>query len=74
MKLRLIGGALWVYAAWYAWSMYAGLAGINPLMGPLVAAMGLAFVAAAQVRRSHQRDRAEHGEQIAVPPVHADLL
>jgi hypothetical protein len=52
MTKRVVAGVLWAYLALYAWIFYAGMAGWNPLWGPVVV---LAFVALVAARRVHAR-------------------
>jgi hypothetical protein len=52
MTKRVLAGILWVYATWYAWSLYAGLADINVLWGPVIALSVVAFIAALRVRQA----------------------
>ena len=59
MAMRVLSGFLWLYLAWYGWSMYAGLAGINPLWGAVFALAALAFVSADRVRRDWKQRSAE---------------
>ena len=49
MKTRIGGAVLWAFLVWYGWSMYAGLAGINVLWGPVLVLAGVAMIAAMNV-------------------------
>lgn len=51
-KSHIVGAALWGYLGLYGWNLYAGLAGIDWLWGPLLAASLIALIAADQMRRS----------------------
>jgi hypothetical protein len=43
---------LWAYVGTYAWNLYAGLAGLNWLLGPLVGLSVVTLVLADRVLRS----------------------
>jgi hypothetical protein len=51
MKTRLAIAVVWSYLGLYAWSMYAGLAGINFLWGPLAVMAAVAVVSGLHIRR-----------------------
>jgi hypothetical protein len=61
MKTRVAIGFLWTYFAWYGWSMYAGLAGINVLWGPVVVLAAVAMIAAIHVVQHGGEAAAETG-------------
>jgi hypothetical protein len=46
---RVLIGAVWAYFAWYGWSVYAGLAGVDPRWGPVLALSGVALVLALRI-------------------------
>ena len=48
---RVLAGILWSYCAWYAWSLYAGLAELNLWWGPVIALSVIALGLAAQIGR-----------------------
>lgn len=52
MKTRVAGAILWTYFAWYAWSFYAGMTGLNPLYGPLAVMISVALMAAFHLHRT----------------------
>jgi hypothetical protein len=45
MKKRVLSGFLWFYCGWYAGAMIASMAGISPLLGPIVGATAAFLVA-----------------------------
>jgi hypothetical protein len=51
MKSRVAIAALWTYLGLYGWSMYAGLAGINFLWGPVAVLAATAVVLVLHIRR-----------------------
>jgi hypothetical protein len=45
MKKRALSAILWFYCGWYAGAMLAHVAGVSPLLGPIVGAAAALLIA-----------------------------
>lgn len=45
MTKRILSALLWFYAGWYFGAILAGVAGVSPLVGPVIGAATAALVA-----------------------------
>jgi hypothetical protein len=46
MKKRVVAGALWFFAAWYAWNVIAAFAGVSSAPGPVFGVLAALLLAA----------------------------
>ena len=45
MKKRVLSAFLWFYCGWYAGAMIAHVAGVSPLLGPIIGAAAAFLIA-----------------------------